>query len=214
MSTPAAGAAAVVNDVYAVFYLGQLVGHAGAGDDPLRHVIADRRCVLRRAHRLHSCRPLCWGCWWIASFASQKVMAVMHLAGRGDPLVCSAGAGGAERRPADWPAVRLHAVLYADAGADQQHRLPQPGQMSIKLFPVVRVFGTIGWIVAGICIGRDRYLDTTGIFTLAAALFRSLLALYSLTLPHTPAPAKGTAGSGARPAVRGRLRAAQNPPFL
>ncbi len=38
-------------------------------------------------------------------FASQKVMAVMHLAGGGDPVVCPAGAGGAERRPADWPAV-------------------------------------------------------------------------------------------------------------
>ncbi len=57
-------------------------------------------------------------------FASQKVMAVMHLAGAAI-LWC---AGGAERRPADWPAVRLYAVLYADPGADQQYRLPQPGQ--------------------------------------------------------------------------------------
>ncbi len=32
---PFSGAAAVVNDVYAVFYLGQLVGDPGAGDDPL-----------------------------------------------------------------------------------------------------------------------------------------------------------------------------------
>lgn len=60
-------------------------------------------------------------------FASQKVMAVMHCRG-GDPVVCPAGAGGAERRPADWPAVRLYAVLYADHGADQQYRLPQHGQ--------------------------------------------------------------------------------------
>ncbi len=50
----------------------------------------------------------------------------------GDPVVCPAGAGGAERRPADWPAVRLYAVLYADPGADQQYRLPQPRPMSIK----------------------------------------------------------------------------------
>jgi hypothetical protein len=59
-----------------------------------------------------------------------------------------------------------------------------------KTFPVVRVFGTIGWIIAGICIGVTGISDTTGIFTVAA-LCSVALALYSLTLPHTPAPAKG-----------------------
>jgi len=59
-----------------------------------------------------------------------------------------------------------------------------------KTFPVVRVFGTIGWIVAGIFIGVTGISDTTGIFTLAAVC-SVLLAIYSLTLPHTPAPAKG-----------------------
>ncbi|SQB21386.1 nucleoside transporter [Citrobacter koseri] len=52
------------------------------------------------------------------------------------------------------------------------------------------MFGTIGWIVAGIFIGVTGISDTTGIFTLAA-LCSVILALYSLTLPHTPAPAKG-----------------------
>lgn len=52
------------------------------------------------------------------------------------------------------------------------------------------MFGTIGWIIAGICIGVTGISDTTGIFTLAA-LCSVALAIYSLTLPHTPAPAKG-----------------------
>jgi MFS family permease len=60
-------------------------------------------------------------------FASQKVMAVMHLAG-GDPVVRAGGADCRKRRAADWPAVWLHALLHADAGADQQHRLSQPGE--------------------------------------------------------------------------------------
>lgn len=52
------------------------------------------------------------------------------------------------------------------------------------------MFGTIGWIVAGIFIGVTGISDTTGIFTLAAVI-SVILALYSLTLPNTPAPAKG-----------------------
>ncbi len=52
------------------------------------------------------------------------------------------------------------------------------------------VIGTIGWIVAGIFIGVTGISDTTGIFTLAA-IISVILALYSLTLPNTPAPAKG-----------------------
>ena len=52
-------------------------------------------------------------------FASQKVMAVMHLAG-----AAAWGVDRRKRRVADWPAAWLHLVLYADAGADQQHRVP------------------------------------------------------------------------------------------
>ncbi len=121
-------------------------------------------------------------------FASQKVMAVMHWPGRRS-CGLSAGAGGAERRPADWPAVRLYAVLYADPALTNNIAFHSSANVD-KTFPVVRVFGTIGWIIAGICIGVTGISDTTGIFTLAA-LCSVALALYSLTLPHTPAPAKG-----------------------
>ncbi|PKH26695.1 MFS transporter [Enterobacterales bacterium CwR94] len=61
---------------------------------------------------------------------------------------------------------------------------------SEKRFPLVRVFGTLGWIVAGIFIGVAGIADSVKIFQLAAVI-SLLLALYSLTLPHTPAPAKG-----------------------
>ncbi|QQK72870.1 nucleoside permease [Pectobacterium versatile] len=61
---------------------------------------------------------------------------------------------------------------------------------SEKSFPVVRVFGTIGWIVAGVCIGTAGISASVNIFYVAAAC-SAILAAYSLTLPHTPAPAKG-----------------------
>jgi nucleoside transporter len=58
-------------------------------------------------------------------------------------------------------------------------------------FPVVRVLGTIGWIVGNLSVSqlpnKDQSIEQ---FYLAggAAL---LLGLYSLTLPHTPPPSKG-----------------------
>ncbi|RIK74558.1 MAG: MFS transporter [Planctomycetota bacterium] len=59
-----------------------------------------------------------------------------------------------------------------------------------KEFPRVRVFGTIGWIVAGITLAATGWGNTVGMFHLAAAT-AVLMGLYSFTLPHVPPPAKG-----------------------
>jgi nucleoside transporter len=72
-----------------------------------------------------------------------------------------------------------------------------------KQFPVIRVFGTVGWIVAGLFVsfvlvafvaGEVRPeatalpLYTTGVASL-------LLGIYAFTLPHTPPPAAGQRAS-------------------
>ena len=59
-----------------------------------------------------------------------------------------------------------------------------------ELFPKARVWGTIGWIVAGLVIGFVGWSISLNIFWLAAAS-TLLLVLFSFTLPSTPAPAKG-----------------------
>jgi nucleoside transporter len=59
-----------------------------------------------------------------------------------------------------------------------------------KHFPIVRVFGTIGWIVAGVGIGQLGLSDSTLIFTIAAVA-SFIHGIYSMTLPQTPAPGKG-----------------------
>jgi nucleoside transporter len=66
-----------------------------------------------------------------------------------------------------------------------------------KQFPVIRVFGTIGWIVAGLflsfvlskIIGGVAEKTPMPLYTAGAASI--LLGLFSFTLPHTPPKASG-----------------------
>lgn len=67
-----------------------------------------------------------------------------------------------------------------------------------KQFPVIRVFGTFGWIVAGLFISyvlvffvTDGLPDTTPLPLYTTAFSSILLGLYSFSLPHTPPPAAG-----------------------
>jgi nucleoside transporter len=57
-------------------------------------------------------------------------------------------------------------------------------------FPKVRVWGTIGWIVAGLAVGILGWSARFEMFYLAGGA-SLLLGAYSFLLPHTPAPAKG-----------------------
>ena len=67
-----------------------------------------------------------------------------------------------------------------------------------KQFPLIRVFGTVGWIVAGLFIGfvlgqfsGDELPDRTPLPLYTTAIASLILGAYSFTLPHTPPPAAG-----------------------
>lgn len=122
-------------------------------------------------------------------FASQKVMAVMHLAGAAilwfvpQALIAQNGA----------LLIGLlfgYTLCYMPTLALTNNIAFHSLTNVDKTFPVVRVFGTIGWIVAGVFIGVTGIAASVNIF-MVAAICSVLLAIYSLTLPHTPAPAKG-----------------------
>ncbi|PSQ54720.1 MAG: MFS transporter [Bacteroidetes bacterium QH_10_64_37] len=66
-------------------------------------------------------------------------------------------------------------------------------------FPVIRVFGTVGWIAAGLLVsyvgvyfvGQGTQPEATAFPLYLTAGVSALYGLYSFTLPHTPPPAKG-----------------------
>jgi nucleoside transporter len=122
-------------------------------------------------------------------FPSQKVMAVMNLAGA-VILWFVPGALVAENGALLIGLLFGYTLCFMPTLALSNNIAFHSLASSDKSFPVVRVFGTIGWIVAGIFIGVTGIASSTAIFTLAA-ICSGALAIYSLTLPHTPAPAKG-----------------------
>jgi nucleoside transporter len=71
-----------------------------------------------------------------------------------------------------------------------------------KQFPLIRVFGTIGWIVAGLLTSfvLSRFVvggiaEQTSAPLYMTAVASLVLGIFSFTLPHTPPPAKGEAVS-------------------
>jgi nucleoside transporter len=57
-------------------------------------------------------------------------------------------------------------------------------------FPIIRMFGTIGWIAIGQTIG-NLGVETTSTPFLLASVASVAMGLFSLTLPHTPPAGKG-----------------------
>ena len=60
-----------------------------------------------------------------------------------------------------------------------------------KEFPVIRVFGTLGWITAGIVVSYLLQADSTALPMRISGAGGILMGLYSFTLPHIPPPGAG-----------------------
>ena len=123
-------------------------------------------------------------------FAAQKILGVLHLVGAALMYYIST----LTEFSSFYPVLLIYMILYmptlALVNAISFKQLNNPE----KEFSYIRVWGTIGWIVAGLLIGwlaweGNKSLGNTFIMS---AILSAVLGLYSFFLPNTPPPKAGT----------------------
>jgi nucleoside transporter len=128
-------------------------------------------------------------------FAAQRIMGVLHLVGA---LLLFLATRITDNTAFYW-VILFYSLLYmptiALSNSVAFNQMTDPG----KQFPWIRVFGTLGWIVAGLLIGNLGWEKTYNTFYLAAGV-SAALGLFSFVLPNTP-PKANAAGTSASKAL-------------
>ena len=117
-------------------------------------------------------------------FSAQKILGFLHLVG----ALLLYLAGSSNSFISFYPYILMYMILYmptlalVNSVAFRQMKDPS------KEFPPIRVFGTVGWIIAGLIIGylgweSQKLLENTFYVTASASL---ILGIFSFTLPNTP----------------------------
>jgi len=117
-------------------------------------------------------------------FPVQKVMGVMHILS--GVFVCAAPLAGSNFPSLFLILMLLHMLCYMPtvglATATAFHLIGDKE----KEFPAIRVFGTFGWIAAGVIVSYLLHADTTPVPMYVAGGASFLMGLYSFSLPHIP----------------------------
>ena len=123
-------------------------------------------------------------------FAAQRIMGVLHIVGG---LLLYFATQIIDNTAFYWVIV-FYSLLYmptiALSNSIAFQQMTDPG----KQFPWIRVFGTLGWIVAGIMIGKLGIEKTAFTFQMAA-IASVALGLFSFILPNTPPKGKSADAS-------------------
>jgi len=121
-------------------------------------------------------------------FASEKVLSVLHLLG----AVLLFFVTKATSFGAVYALMFAYCLCYFPTIALTNSLTMQHLKDTGRDFPLIRVFGTLGWIAIGVTIGWLRVETSTTPFLLAAGA-SVIMSIFSLTLPHTPPPSRGQA---------------------
>lgn len=122
-------------------------------------------------------------------FSAQKILGVLHLVG----AVSLYYATTVSNFDKFYPNILLYMVMYMPTLALVNSVSFKQMKNPSKEFPLIRVLGTLGWIVAGTVIGWLGWEQSGALvltFRMAAAA-SLLLGLLSFTLPNTPPAKKG-----------------------
>ena len=135
-------------------------------------------------------------------FNAERVLAVLHLAGGALLLVLARATTFTSFLPVLFIYMALYMPTLALANSISFRQLKDPA----REFGVLRVWGTIGWIVAGVAISYVFAWDSPA--SVAQGALRNtftmcgcaslLLGVYSFTLPKTPPTPEGRARKGLR----------------
>ncbi len=128
-------------------------------------------------------------------FATERILGVLHIAGGG---AMYAAVMAMQADVPDPTIINLlffvHMLCYFPTLALTNSLTLHSMTDAEKQFPLIRVFGTIGWIAAGVFVSLQEWDAALDMFKIAAGAGIAM-GVYCFTLPHTPPPQKGKAVS-------------------
>jgi len=144
-------------------------------------------------------------------FNCEKTMGVLHIVGGALLLLAPKLIADGNSNALSW-IITCHMLCYMPTLA-LSNTVAFSNISDQNIFPKLRVWGSIGWIAAGLLVGGLGWSSSPKIFTLGA-ISAFMLGALSFAMPKTPPPAKGKPFDLGTLLMVDAFKMLANPPFL